>query len=91
MSNKLVEDAEFADDEAELSANKPLIQGGTIKMAILLLILFVFISSDVFVDRILPNRYVLGGHPTSRGVLIQGIVLSIAYILLNFLIERNLV
>lgn len=63
---------------------------GTFKTAIFLLILFILLHSDVFVDRILAssdNSYVEGREVTTKGMMAQGILLSLGYILIYVLLE----
>lgn len=62
----------------------------TFKAALFLFVLFIFISSDVFIDRVLStsdNKYVEGRQATTSGVVVQGIILSIGYILIDILIR----
>jgi hypothetical protein len=64
----------------------------TFKTSIFLFILFILISSDVFIDRILSssdNKYAEGRHCTTKGTVIQGLLLSIGYIFINTLITCN--
>lgn len=63
---------------------------GTFKTAIFLLILFIVLHSDVFVDRILTtpdNSYVEGREVTTKGMLVQGLLTVLGYILIHVLIE----
>ena len=63
-----------------------------IKAAFFLFILFIFICSDVFVDRILSdknNTYVEGRNVTSKGIVVQGALLSLGYIVITILIENE--
>jgi hypothetical protein len=61
-----------------------------IKMALLLFMLFMFICSDVFIDRVLSNKedtYVSGRAVTRKGIMAQGLILSMMYILFHILME----
>lgn len=63
-----------------------------IKLSFFIFILFIFISSDVFVDRILSNKnntYVEGRVLTSNGVVVQGLILSFCYIIITLLVEND--
>jgi hypothetical protein len=63
---------------------------GTFKTAIFLLLIFIILHSDVFIDRILTssdNLYVEGREVTTKGVLVQGVLLSIGYIIINILVS----
>lgn len=65
---------------------------GTLKTAVFLFILFIVVSSDVFIDRILSstdNAYVEGRIPTTRGTLVQGVLLSLGYVCIHALIVGN--
>lgn len=64
----------------------------TVKKSIFLFIIFILISSDVFIDRVLTtrdNRYVEGRMCTLNGVLVQGIILVIGYILIDVLVNMD--
>lgn len=63
-----------------------------LKLSFFIFILFIFISSDVFVDRILSNKkntYVEGRVLTSKGVMVQGLILSVCYIIITLLVEND--
>lgn len=60
------------------------------KTTIFIFILFILLHSDVFVDRVLSssdNKFVEGREVTTGGMLIQGILLSLGYILISVLIH----
>lgn len=64
-----------------------------IKFILLLFIMFVFISSDVFAERVLGN---FGGAvdvrtPTNFGVIIQGIFLVLGYVILEILSDQSII
>ena len=64
----------------------------TFKIAFIMFIMFIMVSSDVFIDRVLSsnnNLYSKGRVTTCRGVVIQGVVLSIGYIILYTLVHHN--
>jgi hypothetical protein len=61
----------------------------TCKIAVFLFILFIFLSSDVFVDRILSspdNTYAEGRYCTTKGTIIQGLLLSFGFIIIHTLV-----
>lgn len=61
----------------------------TIKTSIFIFILFILISSDVFVDRVLStpdNMYAEGRHCNAKGTMVQGVLLSIGFILINTMV-----
>jgi len=63
-----------------------------IKASFFIFILFIFICSDVFVDRILSNKnntYVKGRTVNSKGVIAQGLLLSLGYIAITIFIEND--
>ncbi len=62
-----------------------------LKSAIWIFILFIFVTSEVFVDRVLSNTFSSGGRPTQAGTIVQGLVLCICYILLSVLISNELI
>ena len=59
------------------------------KISFFLFVLFILISSDVFVDRILSGNsdYVEGRHATGKGTLVQGILLALGYIIISCLVS----
>lgn len=64
----------------------------TVKKSIFLFIIFILISSDVFIDRVLTtkdNKYVEGRTCTPNGVFVQGMVLVIGYILIDTLVNMD--
>jgi hypothetical protein len=63
-----------------------------VKNSIMLFVLFVFISSDIFVDNILckiSSGFVNNRTPTIRGVIMQGAILVLIYIVLSQLSDNN--
>ena len=61
----------------------------TIKIALFLFVMFIMISSDVFIDRVLStsdNKYAEGRHCTVQGTIIQGIVLTFGFMLIHILV-----
>ena len=60
-----------------------------IKISFFIFIIFILISSDVFVDRILSGNdgYVEGRYVTDKGTMIQGVVMTICYIVISCLID----
>jgi hypothetical protein len=65
---------------------------GTLKTAVFLFILFILISSDVFIDRVLSspdNLYTEGRNCTAKGTVTQGVILSLGFILIHTLVTCN--
>lgn len=71
--------------------------GLNVKLLLLLYLLFIFLTSDVFMDKILRNI----GHETvadqstitttTYGSAIQGILLVLFYIVIDILIKKNII
>lgn len=61
----------------------------TLKIAFYLFILYILVSSDVFIDRILGKNLSVGHMPTTGGVAMQGMFLSMGYIALYMLVESG--
>lgn len=60
------------------------------KTSMFIFIIFIILHSDVFVDRVLAtsdNSYVEGREVTTKGILVQGILMSISFILVHILME----
>jgi hypothetical protein len=73
-------------------SNAPDIGVNTIKLAMFIFAIFMWITSDVFKDRVLAKQnsnYVSGQEATYSGRLAQGMLLSCAYILLNVLVTND--
>lgn len=94
MSKKTAGDSEnlFPDGESpdDVTSIIGAIGSKTFKISVLIFILFIIINSDVFIDRILSDKagtYVEGRHPTGKGTVIQGMLLSVGYILLHVLVS----
>ncbi len=69
------------------------ISGIPFKFLGLMFVMFVFVSSDVFINRILGNftGAVEYKSPTSTGVVIQGMMLVVAMIVIDALIRQKIV
>lgn len=96
QTNKKQEDSEdLLDDSNEPDDVTSIISGlgmGTFKTAVFLFILFILISSDVFIDRVLSssdNSYAEGRHCTAKGTVVQGVLLSLGFILIHTLVTCN--
>ena len=64
------------------------------KVSAWLFILYILINSDVFIERILSdknNTYADGRHATSAGVMLQGLILAVSYIIINSLVAADLI
>lgn len=62
-----------------------------IKMLILLFLVYIFINSDVFIDNVLSRikNTTESGILTSKGVIVCGIVLILAHVLIDILINSG--
>lgn len=62
-----------------------------IKMSFLIFIIFIIITSDVFVEKIMGNNknYIEGRNVTTQGACIQGLLMSIVYLLLYTLVVND--
>lgn len=91
--NKKTDDSEdlFGDNSPDdITSIAGAIGAKNFKVAIFLFILFIFISSDVFIDRILSGKdstYVDGRHTTGKGTIAQGLLLSLGYIIISVLVS----
>jgi hypothetical protein len=62
------------------------------KISAFLFILFLLVSSDVFIDRILSDKddtYVSGRSVTSKGTMAQSMIVALVYIVIAVLVECN--
>ena len=96
QNNKKQDDSEdLFDDSREPDDVTSIISGfgmGTFKTAVFLFIFFILISSDVFIDRVLSspdNSYTEGRQCTAKGTVVQGVLLSLGFILIHALVTYN--
>ena len=70
----------------DMSSVVSCIGSNTFKISFLLFVLFIIISSDVFIDGVLSasgKNYTDGRYPTTQGVMVQGVILALCYILIH--------
>ena len=80
-------------DSIELFEQTDTKKNNSYKQYIILFVLFIFITSDIFVNSVLTNigNTVKCRSPTNWGVIIQGIFLVFFYILFIYLIQNGLI
>jgi hypothetical protein len=61
------------------------------KIAVFVFLLFMFITSDVFVDRVLGQKMAVGRVPTTQGAAVQGLLMALGYIMLHVLVSYGFV
>lgn len=64
------------------------------KLLSLLFIIFIFLTSDVFIEKILSNLSGTVGYsymPTTWGTIIQGVLLVLFYVIADVLIRRGII
>lgn len=64
----------------------------TVKSTIILFLLFLFVMSDMFVHNVISKineKYVDGRHPTLKGIYIQGMLLVLMFVILQYLVEHD--
>lgn len=62
------------------------------KMAIFIFILFMFIMSNMFIELILAkmsSKFVEGNNPTSYGIVVLGMIMTIGYVIFDLLIRSG--
>jgi hypothetical protein len=99
MSESLYKDKDVDDEETSSSKHDAFDIFGSIFSkvhiwtAILLFILYIVINTSFFVDDILkkisPDFVATDGNPTSNGIIVQGVFLSIGYIILDLLVNSG--
>lgn len=64
-----------------------------LKMCLFIFLLFIVINSDIFIENILANinGAALGNCATTNGTLIQGLAMTLGYLILNLLTHGNLI
>jgi uncharacterized integral membrane protein len=76
----------------EKKVNKP--NQGMIKLIIILFLLYILISSNIFTNTVLKlfgNRFVHNNRPTILGTVLQGVFLVIFYILFAHLTKNKII
>lgn len=66
--------------------------GHTAKLAGFTFLIFILLSSDVFISRVMGRSgvdLVAGQYPTKKGIIVQGLLLAIAVIVFEFLICKE--
>lgn len=86
----LSEDIKKPDDLA--SALVGLFSISNLKLIVFLFIIFLFVSSDIFIEKFLHkfNNAVNNREPTAKGVMIQGIVLILLFMFMDIIIKTGL-
>jgi len=80
------------DDEYEDATDRSILWE-KIKEGLLIFLLFIVLSTDVFIDQIL-NKFdgaVNSGYSTMYGTILQGIFLVIGYIIIDLLVNTQLI
>jgi hypothetical protein len=102
MSESLYKNKDVEDDEEESSGKHDAfdIFGGLfgkvhIWIAILLFVLFVIINTSFFIEDVIKkinSDFVsMDGNLTSSGILIQGVFLSLGYIIIDLLVSGDII
>lgn len=86
-------DSEIIGEPDDLTSMVGIIGFKPIKISIFIFIMFILINSNVFIDRILSKNksYVEGRIVTEKGALVQGLLLSLWYLLINTLITHDFI
>lgn len=72
---------------------RPVLRMSNIKLIIALFIWFLVVVSDVFRDSVLTEigkSAVIGREVTTWGIILQGIILIVGYVILVYLTENNI-
>lgn len=75
----------------KFSSSGNLIGASSIKNYFFLFIIFLFVSSDFFVNNMLSGSALQGRTPTSSGVVIQGIVMVVLFAVFNYLDAKKII
>ena len=62
-----------------------------IKVALFLFILFIAISSDVFIEKVMGSTMSNGRCPNSKGIITQGLTMSCGFLFINYLVDNRYV
>ena len=61
----------------------------SIKIAVFLFIIFIAISSDVFIEKVWPINASDGRSANMKGITIQGLTMSFSYLIVNSLVKNE--
>ena len=82
-------------DGDDLGKKSAYIPGSKVlKTSIFLFVVFILLNSDVFIDRVLSDRegkYAKGRQVTYNGLYVQSLLLVIAYVIFDMLVNHGLV
>jgi hypothetical protein len=85
-------DDDAEDDRRDARASKGFDFVSSGKLAFYAFLVFVVLMSDVFIERVLAGSgigLVEGRNPTKKGIVVQGVLLSLGLIALDFLISKE--
>lgn len=85
-------ESEADENDTKSSPKTPFKLGHTTKLAGFTFLTFILLSSDVFISRVMGRSsadLVLGQYPTKKGIVVQGLLLSMAVIVFEFLICKE--
>jgi hypothetical protein len=87
MDTETITKKEKSDNDDFPSIGMDIFNKINFKIAILLFIVGGIIFSDIFIENMLPKNLVDVGTPNSKGTLIQLLLLSFAYIVIDLLVR----
>lgn len=64
--------------------------GLSIKTSISLFLIFMFVTSDMFIDSALPQCAMIGRDPTQFGIILQGIIIVALFAIVIQLEQHNI-
>lgn len=98
MSEPLYKDGEVEDDNTSEKHDGFDVFGSVfgkvhIWIALLMFILYILINTSTFIEEVLKkinSEFVsIDGNPTTNGIIVQGIFLSIGYIIIDLLVSSD--
>jgi hypothetical protein len=95
-SEELVDEAPRTPRQKQSSGDFPsmgidLIKRINFKVAFFILILSLYLFSDVFVEQFLPSDYQSAGCANTKGTTVQMIILVLSYILIDLLVQGGMI
>lgn len=61
------------------------------KVSVFLFLIFIVLNCDVFVDKVMPKGYTDGRHPTTKGIVLQGVLIVLGYMIINVLVSGGII
>lgn len=73
----------------DMSSLFSVVDSKKIKISIFIAFLFILVTSSIYQEKILAEKYIDGDSVNTKGVIVQAVTLSIFYVILHILVEHE--